>query len=56
MSQNLVREENNEMAQMKPSAFVLESNGVQWSGSELVHRELDAMSSIGFIPPQAYFL
>ena len=35
------------------SALLAESNGVQWSGSELVRGELDAMSSIGFIPPQA---
>ena len=35
------------------STSILESNGVQWSGSELVCGELDAMSSIGFILLQA---
>ena len=32
-------------------ASLAELSGVPWSGSELVCGELDAMSSIGFIPP-----
>ena len=37
------------------STSILESIGVQWSGSKPVRGELDAMSSVGFIPPQACY-
>ena len=36
------------------SAPMLGSEGMPWSGSQLVRGELDYMASVGFIPPQTH--